>query len=205
MKRAVLLPVLLISAMSAACAANAHLPEGSGIGPRPSLPSPKYTLIPTVNVVKAKGWTGGGTPIAEGRQVVAFATALEHPRWLYVLPNGDVLVAETNAPVRPDDNKGIKGWFFKKEQKKAGGAVPSANRITLLRDADGDGVAELRTPFLTGLNSPFGMALVGNALYVANCDALMRFPYETGQTAISAPGAPQSATPVRRSDGRIPR
>jgi glucose/arabinose dehydrogenase len=185
MKRSGILPIFLLCG---ACAANAHLPEASGIGPRPSLPSPKYTLIPTVNVVKAKGWSGGGTPIAEGRQVAAFATALEHPRWLYVLPNGDVLVAETNAPVRPDDNKGLKGWFFKKEQKKAGGAVPSANRITLLRDADGDGVAELRTPFLTGLNSPFGMALVGNALYVANCDALMRFPYETGQTAISAPG-----------------
>jgi glucose/arabinose dehydrogenase len=185
MKRTGILPILLICT---ACAANSELPESSGIGPRPTLPSPKYTLIPTVNVVKAKGWSSETAPVASGRRVVAFARGLEHPRWLYVLPNGDVLVAETNAPVRPDDNTGVKGWFFKKEQKKAGGAVPSANRITLLRDADGDGVAEVRTPFLTGLNSPFGMALAGTTLYVANCDAIVRFPYETGQTAISTPG-----------------
>ena len=103
-----------------------------------------------------------------------------------MLPNGDVLVAETNAPPRPDDGKGIKGWFFKRYQKKAGGAVPSANRITLLRDADHDGVADVRTAFLTGLNSPFGMALVGDTLYVANTDAVVRFPYTPGATQITA-------------------
>ena len=103
-----------------------------------------------------------------------------------MLPNGDVLVAETNAPPRPDASKGLKGWFFKRFQKKAGGAVPSANRITLLRDRDGDGVAETRTVFLSGLNSPFGMTLVGDALYVANSDALMRFPYTADQTQITA-------------------
>jgi glucose/arabinose dehydrogenase len=184
MTRTGILPLLLICG---ACASNAELPESSGVGPRPTLPSAKYTMIPTVNVVKAKGWSGERAPVAEGRRVVPFARGLEHPRWLYVLPNGDVLVAETNAPARPDDNKGLKGWFFKKEQKKAGGAVPSANRITLLRDADGDGIAELRTPFLTGLNSPFGMVVVGDTLYVANCDAIVRFPYVTGQTSISAP------------------
>ena len=142
-----------------------------------------------MHVVTAKGWPEGAKPVAaEGTAVAAFARGLDHPRWLYVLPNGDVLVAETNAPPRPEDNKGIKGWFFKLFQKKAGGAVPSANRITLLRDADGDGVAETRSVFLSGLNSPFGMALVGNDLYVANSDAVVRFPYTQGETQITAPG-----------------
>src|SRR4029453_15470959 len=117
---------------------------------------------------------------SQGLRVAKFAAGLDHPRWLYVLPNGDVLVAETNAPGRPDDNKGIKGWFFRRFQKKAGGGVPSANRITLLRDADGDGVAETRSVLLAGLTSPFGMALVGDGLYVANPDALVRVPYARG-------------------------
>jgi glucose/arabinose dehydrogenase len=99
-----------------------------------------------------------------------------------------VLVAETNAPARPRNNRGIRGYFFKRFQKKAGGGVPSANRITLLRDADGDGVAETRTVFLSGLNAPFGMTLVGDALYVANTDALVRFPYTPGATQIAATG-----------------
>jgi glucose/arabinose dehydrogenase len=138
-------------------------------------------------VVTAKGWTGDEKPVAaEGTVVSAFARALDHPRWLHVLPNGDVLVAETNAPAGSSGYGGLKGWLFKRYQKKAGGAVPSANRITLLRDADGDGVAETRSVLLTGLNSPFGMALVGNALYVANSDALVRFPYRAGQTEITA-------------------
>jgi len=126
--------------------------------------------------------------------VTAFARGLSHPRWLYVLPNGDVLVAETNAPKRPDDSKGIKGWFFKKFQKKAGGGVPSADRITLLRDADGDGVAEMRSVLLEKLTSPFGMALVGDALYVANTDALVRVPYARGDTRIGV--RPTVVTPL---------
>jgi len=120
--------------------------------------------------------------------VVAYRRGLDHPRWLYVLPNGDVLVAETNAPQRPQDNKGLKGWFFKRYQKKAGGAVPSANRITLLRDEDGDGIAEASWPFLSGLNSPFGMTLVGDSLFVANTDGIVRFRYHDGQTHITMPG-----------------
>jgi glucose/arabinose dehydrogenase len=157
------------------------------MGRHPTLPAPTHSLIPTVNVVDAKGWTAGATPTpAAGLTVAAFARGLTHPRWLYVLPNGDVLVAETNAPVRPDDAKGLKGWFFKHFQKKAGGAVPSPNRITLLRDADGDGAAEMRTTFLSGLNSPFGMALIGNTLYVANTDAVVTFPYAAGNTEIHA-------------------
>src|SRR5215510_615747 len=142
-----------------------------GYGPNPELPTPHPPLIPVLNAPNAIGWSEGQKPVAaEGMEVNAFANGLDHPRWLYVLPNGDVLVAETNAPTRPDDAKGIKGFFFKLFQKKAGGGVPSANRITLLRDADGDGVAEMRKVFIDGLNSPFGMALVGNVFYVANTD-----------------------------------
>ncbi|HEX6865148.1 MAG TPA: sorbosone dehydrogenase family protein [Thermoanaerobaculia bacterium] len=178
---------LVLFAALAGCASSAKLPVSAGTGPDPTLPPPEKALIPIVHVVKATGWPEGAKPVAaEGTEVAAFARDLVHPRWLHVLPNGDVLVAETNAPPRPEDNKGIKGFFFKMFQKKAGGAVPSANRITLLRDADGDGVAETKAAFLTGLNSPFGMALVGNDLYVANADAIVKFPYAEGATEIKA-------------------
>ncbi len=178
----------------AGCGTEARLAVSDGTGLQPVIPKPTTSLIPTVNVVKAKGWASGKTPIAAaGTSVAAFAAGLDHPRWLYVLPNGDVLVAETNAPVRPEDAKGIKGWFFKRYQKKAGGAVPSANRITLLRDVDGDGVAEVRAALLEGLMSPFGMALVGDKLYIANSNELVRFPYVDGDTKITAP-------PTRVSD-----
>jgi hypothetical protein len=126
--------------------------------------------------------------VAKGLAVSALARDLDHPRWLYVLPNGDVLVAETNAPPKPEDAKGIKGFMFKMVQKRAGGGVPSANRITLLRDADGDGVTETRSVFLEGLNSPFGMALIGNDLYVADSDAILRFAYTPGATKITSAG-----------------
>jgi len=172
-----------------ACGEVATLPEQAGFGPDPTLPAPNATLIPTVNISPAKGWAAGITPkAANGLAVNAFATKLDHPRWLYVLPNGDVLVAESNAPSKPDDSKGIKGWIMKLVMKRAGAGVPSANRITLLRDTHGDGVADVRTVFLEGLNSPFGMTLVGNDLYVANTDGLMRFPYHSGDTQITAPG-----------------
>jgi glucose/arabinose dehydrogenase len=182
--------LVLIAALSVACGATARLAVEDGVGPNPTLPPPETSLIPTVNVVTAVGWADGQMPTAApGTRVTAFARGLDHPRWLHVLPNGDVLVAETNAPPRPEDAKGIKGWFFTRYQKKAGGAVPSANRITLLRDADGDGVAETRTVFAADLTSPFGMALVGDTLYVANSDALVRLPYTTGATAAAGPAA----------------
>ena len=158
-------------------------------GAKPALPAPENSLVPTVNVAKAVGWPAGGKPIAAaGMAVNAFATGLDHPRTLLVLPNGDVLVAETNAPSRPDEERGIKGWITKLVMSRAGAQTQSANRITLLRDADGDGVAETRTVFLDSLNSPFGMALVGDDLYVANSDAIMKFPYRTGDLKITAPG-----------------
>ncbi|OHC81042.1 MAG: sorbosone dehydrogenase, partial [Rhodoferax sp. RIFCSPLOWO2_12_FULL_60_11] len=147
------------------------------------------TLIPTVNIAPAKGWPPDAMPqAAPGTRVNAFASGLDHPRWLFVLPNGDVLVAETNAPPKPEDAKGIKGWLTGLVMKRAGAAVLSANRITLLRDTDGDGLADQRSALLEGLNSPFGMALVGNVLYVATSDAVLRFAYTTGDTRISVPG-----------------
>ncbi|MBC8006873.1 MAG: sorbosone dehydrogenase family protein, partial [Prolixibacteraceae bacterium] len=171
------------------CGEQATLPVKAGIGPNPTLPPPRPTILPTVNIAPAKGWPAGATPAAAaGLSVSAYASGLDHPRWLTVLPNGDVLVAETNAPPKPGDGKGIKGWFMKKLMARAGAGVPSANRITLLRDADGDGVAETKTVFLQGLYSPFGMALVGDDLYVANSDAVIRFAYKSGETRIVDPG-----------------
>ena len=174
----------------AACNEQATLDSGQDFGPSPTLVGQKHSLIPTINVAKATSWPAGAKPTAaDGMTVNAFATGLDHPRSLYVLPNGDVLVAETNVPPKPEDGKGIRGWAQKFFQSRAGAMTPSANRIILLRDTNGDGVAETKTVFLEGLNSPFGMVLVGDEFYVANSDAIVKFPYKTGETKISAPGA----------------
>jgi hypothetical protein len=173
----------------AACGESARLPFEAGVGPEPALPAPNETLIPTVKIAPAKGWPAGAMPVpAPGLKVEALATGLDHPRWLYVLPNGDVLVAETNRPPAPErsDDGGIKKWVMKRMMKRAGAGTPSANRITLLRDVDGDGVAETRSVFLQGLNSPFGMALVGSDFFVANADAIVRFPYTPGATTLDS-------------------
>lgn len=155
----------------------------------PTLPAPEHALIPTANIAPVVGWPADAGPQpAQGTRVVAFARGLDHPRWLYVLPNGDVLVAETNAPAKPDDGNGLKGWIMGLVMKRAGATVASANRITLLRDTNGDGVADVRSVLLEGLNSPFGMALVGHTLYVANSHAVFRFPYTDGDARILAPG-----------------
>jgi len=186
----------------AGCGDTANLSVAEGTGPAPTLPEPTRTLIPTIKVARATGWPAGTMPTpAPGLAVNAFATGLEHPRWLLALPNGDVLVAETSGPPLPPDihENGIKAHFFRHYQRIAGSGVPSANRITLLRDADGDGVAEVRTPLLTGLSSPFGMALVGGTLYVANADALVAYPYQLGQTRIDAAPRTITALPARRN------
>jgi glucose/arabinose dehydrogenase len=181
--------LLAIAVLVSSCAEPATVPVTVGVGPTPQLPAPKTALIPTVHIAPAVGWPADVLPTAApGTRVTAFASGLDHPRWVYVLPNGDVLVAESNAPKRPE-RSGLYFWIMGKVQARAGAGVPSANRITLLRDADGDGVAEVRSAFLTKLNSPFGMTLVGDQLYVANTDAVVRFPYKEGETQINAPGA----------------
>ena len=155
-------------------------------GASPVLGAPQKSLLPTLHVARAVGWPAGAKPTAAaGLSVSAFATGLDHPRWLYVLPNGDVLVAESDAPPKPDDSKGILGKVRKWIMKRAGsGARPSANRITLLRDTRGDGTAPERHLFLQGLNSPIGMTLIGGDFFVADSDALLRFTYHTGDTEI---------------------
>ena len=180
---------LTASLVSTACGDMSKLPQAAGFGPNPTLPAPQKSLIPTVNIAPAVGWPTGTHPItAVGTRVNEFARDLDHPRWLYVLPNGDVLVAESNAPSKPDGAKGIRGWIMGLVMKRSGAATVSANRITLLRDTNADGIADVRSVLLQGLNSPFGMALVGSNLYVANSDSVVRFPYVPGDLRIDAPG-----------------
>ena len=183
-----LLGGLLSSALSAV-SNKATLPESATFGPNPTLPKPRKERIPTVHIATAKGWPEGATPkAAPGFKVNAYAAGFEHCRWLYVLPNGDVLVAETDQPAQPGLRPSLRGVAMKAVMNRAGSGLPSANRITLLRDADGDGIAEVRATFLENLNSPFGMTLVGDRLYVANTDAVVSFPYQVGQTQITSPG-----------------
>jgi glucose/arabinose dehydrogenase len=195
-------PVLAVCTMGlalllAACNEQETAAVEQTFGPRPTLVAPDKSLIPTIDVAKAIGWPAGGKPIpADGMVVNAFAAELDHPRTVYVLPNGDVLVAETNAPSRPDEEKGIKGWITRLVLNRGGALTKSANRITLLRDSKGDGIAEIRSVFIEGLNSPFGMALVGSDFYVANSDAIMKFPYRTGDLKITAAGVKLADLPA---------
>jgi glucose/arabinose dehydrogenase len=183
--------------LGAGCGESARLTVADGTGTQPALPPPNPSLIPTVDIAPAKGWSSGRRPTAAaGFAVEAYARDLDHPRWLYVLPNGDVLVAETNAPERENARGGIKGAIMNLAMKKAGSATPSADRITLLRDADRDGEPEQRTTFAESLHSPFGMALVGDAFYVANTDALVRFAYRNGATSLSGAGEQVAALPA---------
>jgi len=183
-----LLTVVFALGLSA-CGDTAKLPEKADEGPQPKIVEPVTSMIPTLHIAPAKGWPEGVVPkAAEGLAVNAYASGLDHPRWLYALPNGDVLVAESNAPKKEETDFSIRKWIQGMVMKRAGAKVPSANRISLLRDADGDGVAETKTAFLTDLHSPFGMTLIGNNLYVANTDAVVRFPYVAGETSIKTPG-----------------
>jgi glucose/arabinose dehydrogenase len=172
-------------------AEHATLPVAAGFGPNPQLPPPDPRALPTIHPAKAVGWPAGGKPIAHaGLQVAAFARDLDHPRWLYVLPNGDVLAAETFGPAdKPDDAKGVVGTVAGMITRYAGATGgANANRITLLRPGkDGDAI-EKRAVFLSGLNAPFGMVLVGDRFYVADTDAVLSFPYHDGDTEIHDPG-----------------
>ena len=191
MRDAVASTVLLLGLCAGltACGDEASQPLSFGTGASPKIPPPKSTLLPTVNIAPAVGWPAGGKPeAAAGLEVAAYARDLDHPRTILILPNGDVLVAETNGPQRPENNKGIKGWVTGLVQKRAGAGTPSANRITLLRGVKSDGSADVRTVFLQGLNSPFGMALRGSDLFIANTDAVLKFDYTEGQTEIMSPG-----------------
>lgn len=151
----------------------------------PVMASQKTESFPTMNVPEATSWPAGQAPrAAQGLAVARFAEGLDHPRTMLVLPNGDILVAESQSP--PRDTSGIEGKVMSSLMGKGGtGRKPSANRITLLRDADGDGKAEVKTAYISGLNSPYGMALVGSTLYIANTDALLAFPYVAGETKMS--------------------
>jgi glucose/arabinose dehydrogenase len=187
-KKVIVTFIFLTIACLAGCGDQATLPLLASFGPNPTLPPPSHTLFPTLKIAPAKGWAPGEMPTpAPGLAVSLVVDGLDHPRNVFVLPNGDVLVAETNAPSRPEDAKGIRGLFQRLVMKWAGAGAESANRITLLR-LDSTGKAKTRTVFLEGLNSPFGMTLVGHDFYVANTDALLRFPYADGQTKIAAPG-----------------
>ncbi len=164
---------------------TAKLDVNQVAGKTPDITAPRIQMLPTIGVAKAVGWPKGAMPTpAAGLGVQPFATGLDHPRWLYRLPNGDVLVAETNSP--PREGPGIVTRVMNFLMGRAGAGVPSANRITLLRDADGDGTAETRSTFMTGLNSPFGMTLMNGQLYIGNTDALVRVPYADGATKITA-------------------
>ena len=184
-----LIAASLLLLTTTACADVKPLPDAAGFGPTPTLPEPDKSILPRVNIAKEQGWAAGGKPIAApGFVVQALATGLAHPRTIHVLPNGDILVAETNKPAVHDEGGGIKGWFSKKIMKSAGAGADSPDQITLLRDIDSNGVAKTRTVFLKDLHSPFGMALVGDDFYVANTDAIVRYPYHAGNTQITVSG-----------------
>ncbi|WP_431152703.1 PQQ-dependent sugar dehydrogenase [Acidovorax facilis] len=193
-------PLALVLAGSMALALAQPATPGPGLGPNPQLPAPeKSGLVPTFNIAPAQGWPQGAQPQAPaGFKVTALARGLDHPRWVYTLPNGDVLVAESNKPPPAEGAKnvhsdGLRGLAMGLVMKRAGAGTPSANRITLLRDTDGDGVADLRSAFLENLLSPFGMALVGTQLFIATADGVVKVPYETGQTSVNT-------APVRLTD-----
>jgi glucose/arabinose dehydrogenase len=178
-----------------ACGDAARLTVEEGSGPQPMLPAPRASRVPTVNVAKAVGWSGDAAPTAAaGTRVVAFARGLDHPRWLLVLPDGSVLVAESSAPPR-EEAWSLRRWIMGLVMARAGAPASGANRITLLRDTDGDGVADVHVALLSGLHSPFGMALIGAHLYVANTDAVLRFPYVPGDTRILERGTQILALP----------
>lgn len=181
----------------AACAIGSSSSSDTGYGASPAIPAAESTLLPMVNIAPVRVRPSGFLPTAPtGFAVTEFAGGLKHPRWLYTLPNGDVLVAESDAPEEHDEGSGLFGWIRRQVMKRAGAGVPSPDRIVLLRDADGSGVAQTRTVFLRGLHSPFGMALVGNQLYVADTDALLRFNYVTGATTIETSGVKVTDLPA---------
>jgi glucose/arabinose dehydrogenase len=193
-RRAGLAAPLAAAAALAACGPKPIDPQRQ-VGPNPYLPAPHQYLLPPMRVSKAVGWSGSERPtVAAGLQIAPLATGLMNPRSLYVLPNGDILVAESGGPTEPINRP--KQFVMNVLEKKSHTPEDPGQRITLLRDADGDGRPELRSVLLSRLNSPFGMVLVGGDLYVADTDAVLRFPYTTGQTQIAAPGVKLTDLPA---------
>jgi glucose/arabinose dehydrogenase len=181
----------------ASCAVGPSSLSDSGFGASPAIPVPESALIPMVNIAPVQGRPAGSMPTAPaGFCVSEFAEGLAHPRWLYTLPNGDVLVAESDAPREHDEGSGISGWIRRQVMKRAGAGMTSPDRIVLLRDENDSGVAQMRTVFLGGLHSPFGMALIGSQLYVADTDALLRFDYVSGAISITSSGVKVADLPA---------
>jgi glucose/arabinose dehydrogenase len=182
----------------AACSGDDSFDPQSQVGPNPNLPEPQQYLFPPMHLASVVGWKPGETPtVASGLKIEAMATGLGHPRSLYVLPNGDILVVQSKSPgvepiKRPKDI--IMSWIESMVTSSGGDEKPT-NRITLLRDADGDGKPESQSLFLDHLSSPFGIALVGSDLYVANTDSIMRYTYNAGDTTIAGPGTPLTELP----------
>jgi glucose/arabinose dehydrogenase len=185
-----------LAALLALAACDAEVaPPSTQYGAHPQLPAPHQYILPPMRVARVVGWGKDRTPIVPaGLEVRAFATDFKHPRSVYTLPNGDVLVVESNGPKAPinrpkDYVEGLVKGF-------AGSGAAAGNRIILLRDVDGDGRPDIRTVFIDRLNSPFGVVLVGDQLYVAATDAILRFPYVTGETQITAPGVKLTDLPA---------
>lgn len=187
------LSVLSILALSGASFGQSE-PKTS-FGEKPELPAPEKSWVPTIKWASTAPWPEGATPkAADGLSVKAFAKELKHPRWLYVLPNGDVLVAESSTEASPSwSPKSLAQTWV---QRQAGAIVENANRISILRDTNGDGVADEQSVFLEGLRQPFGMALIGDQLYVANTDSVVRFPYKRGDKKITDKGTKLVDIPV---------
>ncbi len=180
--------VLGLAAVLAGCGDTARLTVADGTGPTPQLPPPSESLLPTVNIAPARGWAAGATPVAAaGLTVSAYATGLDHPRWLYVLPNGDVLVAETNAPPKPEDAQGIRGWIMKRVMKQAGAATPSAEPDHAAARDPRRRHGRERSVFLARPRTRrSAWRSSASDFYVADTDAILRFPYQRGRTRIDA-------------------
>jgi len=174
----------LTAALALAACGPSPIDPKRQIGANPYLPDIHQYLLPPMHVVRNVGWNGAAPKVPAGLKIAAMASGLKNPRSLYVLPNGDVLVAESDGPQGPINRpkEFIMNWI----EKQAHSSVKAGNRIILLRDTNGDGTADVKTVFIDRLHSPFGMVLVGNNLYVADTDAVLRFPYQTGQTEITA-------------------
>lgn len=190
--------LVLVAAFVLASCGEPTPPAEHGYGVQPQLPNPQSGILPTINIAEAIGWADGAAPTAPaGFVVTRYAEDLEHPRWLYVLPNGDVLVAESST--KPQEGGGLLGWIRNRIQRDAGALHESADRITVLRDTDGNGSVDARHVFAENLNQPFGIVLVGDYLYVANTDALVRFRYTPN--SVRAPGQPETMLRLPNRDG----